>query len=95
MEVAHFQTPVAAMWHDVVTTCANQRLFCSEKCVDRHLAERGLPRGYVMDLATLWRLAAHWYDGRMSRGYQRREPTEAKAYLRDVGLSGEFWGLES
>ena len=94
-EVAHFQTPAAAMWDDVVSTCGNQRLFCSGACVDRHLSERGLPRGYVMDLATLWRLASHWYDGRLTRGYQRRDPAEAKAYFRDVGLSGAFWGLES
>jgi endogenous inhibitor of DNA gyrase (YacG/DUF329 family) len=93
-ELAHFQTPVAAMWDDVVTTCANQRLFCSEECVDRHLGERGLPRGYVMDLTTLWRLASHWYDGRLNRGYQRRDPTHAKEYLRSVGLSGPFWGLD-
>lgn len=46
-----------------------------------------------MDLATLWRLAAHWYDGRLDRGYVRREPEQAKEYLRSVGLSGPFWGL--
>jgi hypothetical protein len=94
VEVAHFQVPVAAMWDDAVTTCGNQRLFCSEQCVDRHLEREGRTRGYVMDLATLWRLASHWYDGRLSRGYQRREPAEAKSYLREVGLSGEFWGLD-
>jgi hypothetical protein len=43
-----------------------------------------------LDLGTLWRLAAHWYDGRLERGYTRREPAE---YLRGVGLSGPFWGL--
>jgi hypothetical protein len=46
-----------------------------------------------MDLGTLWTFAAHWYDGRMDRGYVRREPEEAKEYLRGVGLSGPFWGL--
>ena len=48
---------------------------------------------YVMDLGTLWRLAAHWYDGRLERGYVRREPSAAAAYLRGVGLAGPFWGL--
>jgi hypothetical protein len=38
-------------------------------------------------------LASHWYDGRLERGYKRREPAEAKAYFRDVGLRGPFWGL--
>jgi hypothetical protein len=46
-----------------------------------------------MDLATLWRLAQHWYDGRLDRGYQRRDPMTAAAYFRSVGLDGPFWGL--
>ena len=93
VQVAHFLVPAARMWDDVVHTCAHQRLFCSEGCVDDWLAVTGSARGYVMDLGTLWRLAAHWYDGRLDRGYVRREPSQAAAYLRDVGLSGSFWGL--
>jgi hypothetical protein len=81
------------MWDDVVRTCGHQRLFCSPGCVDDWLRATGLTRGYVMDLATLWRLAAHWYDGRLDRGYVRRDPVQAKEYLRGVGLSGPFWGL--
>jgi alkylmercury lyase-like protein len=92
-QVAHFLVPAARMWDDVVHTCGNQRLFCSAECVDAWLASSGLPRGYVMDLCTLWRFAAHWYDGRLDRGYVRREPALAAEYLRGVGLSGPFWGL--
>lgn len=91
-EVAHFLVPVAHMWDDVVHTCANQRIFCSTNCVDRWLAATGSTRGYVMDLTTLWRLAAHWYDGRLDRGYTRRDPGSASEYLRSVGLEGPFWG---
>ena len=94
-EVAHFLVPVARMWDDVVRTCSNQRLFCSQACVDSWLATKQLERGYVMDLAQLWRLASHWYDGRLARGYVRREPSAAADYLRSVGLLGEFWGLPS
>jgi hypothetical protein len=92
-EVAHFLVPVARMWDDVVRTCSNQRLFCSEACVDRWLAMSGNARGYVMDLPTLWGLARRWYEGRLQQGYQRREPAEAAAYFRSVGLEGTFWGL--
>jgi hypothetical protein len=93
-EVAHFLVPAARMWDDVVLTCGNQRLFCSAGCVDAWLARSGNERGYAMDLATLWRLAAGWYAGRLDRGYVRREPSEAVAYFRTVGLSGPFWGVE-
>lgn len=93
-EVAHFLVPMARCWDDVVHTCANQRLFCSVACVERWLASTGSVPGYVMDLATLWRLASRWYEGRLDEGYVRREPVLAREYFRHVGLSGPFWGLE-
>ncbi|MFG1998489.1 organomercurial lyase [Spirillospora sp. NPDC048911] len=94
-QVAHFLVPVARMWDDVVHTCGHQRLFCGESCVDDWLERSGNERGYVMDLATLWRLASGWYAGRLDRGYTRREPATAAAYLREAGLRGPFWGLPS
>lgn len=92
-QVAHFLVPAARMWDDVVHTCGHQRLFCSEECVSDWLRATGAVRGYVLGLPELWRLAAHWYEGRLDRGYVRREPSEAREYLRGVGLSGSFWGL--
>jgi hypothetical protein len=91
-QVAHFLVPVPHMWDDVVRTCSNQRIFCSRECVQSWLDRSGSTFGYVMDLTTLWNLAAHWYDGRLDRGYVRREPAQAAEYLRGVGLTGPFWG---
>jgi len=68
-----------------------QRLFCRRACVTTWLARTGHDEGCVMDLATLWRLASHWYDGRLERGYTRREPAAAVDYFRSVGLTGPFW----
>ncbi len=93
-QVAHFLVPTARMWDDVVHTCGHQRIFCSIGCVDRWLEESGNSRGYVMDLNTLWHFAAHWYDGRLDHGYQRRDPASSTEYLRSVGLHGSFWGLD-
>jgi hypothetical protein len=85
--------PAAHIWDDVVHTCGHQRIFCSVGCVEVWLARTGNERGDVRDLATVWRLASHWYDGRLERGYTRRDPAESAEYLRSVGLSGPFWGL--
>ena len=93
-QVAHFLTPTSRIWDDVVNSCAHQRIFCDDACVERWLATTGNELGYVMDLATLWRLARDWYRGRLERGYQRREPVAAKEYFRQVGLHGPFWGLD-
>ena len=83
------------MWDDVVYTCGNQRIFCSGACVAIWLNESGHQRGWVLELPTLWRLAAGWYAGRLERGCVRRGPSAAADYLRSVGLSGTFWGLTS
>jgi hypothetical protein len=90
-QVAHFLTPVAHHWDDVVHTCANQRIFCSGGCVSDWLERTGYSRGYVMDLSTLWRLASRWYEGRLDFGYVRRDPVTAQAYFDEVGLVGPFW----
>jgi hypothetical protein len=92
-EVAHFLVRMAHVWDDVLRACGNQRIFCDEGCVDRWLAARGETKGYLMDLAQLWRLARGWYAGRLDRGYVRREPSAARGYFREAGLSGPFWGL--
>ena len=92
-QVAHFLVPASHMWDDVVRTCAHQRLFCNQSCIETWLSRTANERGYVMDLATLWRLARGWYDGRLERGYRRREPAQAADYFREVGLDGPFWGL--
>ena len=92
-EVAHFLVPAAHIWDDVVHTCSHQRLFCSTTCVDTWLTATVNQRGYVMDLATLWRLAQGWYAGRLDSGYVRRDPAGAADYFSRVGLTGPFWGL--
>ena len=51
------------------------------KSASRVAGATGHERGYVMDLATLWRLARGWYEGRLERGYQRREPSHARGIL--------------
>jgi hypothetical protein len=80
------------MWDDVVDTCGNQRIFCSEACVATWLNESGHQRGSVLDLQTLWRLAAGWYAGRLERGYVRREPSAAAGLLGGVGALRRLLG---
>ena len=92
-QVAHFLVPAARMWDDVVHTCRHQRIFCSTQCVASWAADNGTKPGYVTDLGTLWRFASRWYEGRMDRGYVRRDPVTAARYMRSSGLSGPFWGL--
>jgi Alkylmercury lyase len=90
---AHFLVPAAHIWDDVLRTCAHQRLFCNPDCIDRWLDTTGNVRGYVLDFATLWRLASRWYEGRLTYGYARRDPATAASYFAEVGLRGAFWGL--
>ena len=92
-QVAHFLVPTKYMWDDVVYTCSNQRIFCNEECIDAWISEKGKAKGYLMDIPTLWRFAARWYEGRMELNYERKEPSAAQEYFKEIGLTGEFWGI--
>lgn len=92
-QIAHFLVPTNQMWADVVFTCGNQRIFCNEDCLDEWLVKTNNLKGYVMNLSTLWKLSSNWYEGRLDFNYQRRDPSTAVQYFREVGLSGAFWGL--
>jgi hypothetical protein len=93
-QVVHFLVPSAHIWDDVVHTCAHQSIFCSDACVEEWLTRERHEHGYTMSLETLWRLASHWYEGRLDTPYRRRDPQTAAAYFRSVGLHGPFWGLD-
>ena len=90
-QVVHFPTEAARVWDDVVRTCSRQRIFCDRDCVDRWSASTGVPVGSVFDLATLWRLAARWYEGRLDSPYERRDPATAVAFFVEVGLPRAFY----
>lgn len=92
-QVAHFLVPTDRIWPDAAHACENQQIFCSEACVAAWLDRTAQPRGHVMSLTQLWRLAEHWYEGRLDTPYERREPIEAADYFHSVGLRGPFWGL--
>jgi hypothetical protein len=93
-QTVHFATPMARVWDDVVHGCQHQRIFCDDTCLDRYLVERSpTDPGFRFDVSTLWSLARHWYDGRLDRGYRRRDPADAAEYFASVGLTGPFWDI--
>lgn len=92
-QVVRFPVPMGHVWDDVVYAAENQRIYCTDACLDDWIERSGQERGCTVDIEMLWRIAQDWYDGRLDTPYQRREPKEAREYFRSKGLSGEFWGL--
>jgi hypothetical protein len=90
-QVVHFPTEAARVWDDVVRTCSMQRIFCDRDCIERWSASSGVPVGSVFDLATLWRLASRWYEGRLDSPYERRDPATAIAFFTEVGMPRSFY----
>ena len=93
-EVAHFLVPMHKVWNDVVYACSNQRLFCSKDCVQDWLASTGHAHGYIMDLATLRRLASGWYSGRLDSPYQRKDPPGRRRLLPWRRPAGALLGAQ-
>jgi hypothetical protein len=91
-QVAHFLTADGARLDDVVHACENQRIFCDERCVVDWLERTSNERGSVFDLATLWRLAAGWYAGRLDPGYRRTGTAGGGGLLRERRARGRVLG---
>jgi hypothetical protein len=62
------------------------RLFRSEE-------ELPEPRGGVMPVPVLRRLAADWYGDRLDPGWRPRTRDQNQAILDRHGLTGPFWRL--
>ncbi len=92
-EVAHFPVPMDKARNDVACTCSNQRLSCSGHCAQARPASTGQAQGYIMDPATLRRLAPGWHSGRLDSPCQPKDPQSAADYFRSAGLHGPFRGL--
>lgn len=68
-------------------------LFRSEEHVERWCRDRGDPKGGVLTLDQLWRLASIWYSNRLAPDWRRRTAEEAQEVFSSIGLTGEFWQL--
>ena len=61
--------------------------------MERWLSRTGHPRGAIVPFDQMWALVQRWYDGRGEASWRGRGIEEARAILREVGLTGEFWTL--
>jgi len=67
------------------------RLFRSEEHIDGWLD--GRPRGAVIAVDQLARLAHAWWGDRLAPDWRPRTLAQSQAILDEVGLGGPFWRL--
>jgi hypothetical protein len=66
-------------------------LFRSEEHVDRWCRDRGEPKGAVLSLDQLWRLARVWHGDRLNPDWRRPTSGESQEIFNSLGLTGAFW----
>ena len=96
--VVRIPCPASRWWDDVVSTCANIRLFCDGSHVEtwkqqetaRHPSR---PDGRIISAVTMWRLAQPWYGNRLDPDWSPRTAAAAQRLLTQAGLTGGFWQL--
>ncbi|HSR50377.1 MAG TPA: hypothetical protein VLV83_06080 [Acidobacteriota bacterium] len=69
--------------------------FRSEGEVHRWCRSQDLEPGAIFPPSTLWKLAQSWYDDRLDLHWKRRSPEQRQQLLRNAGLTGDFWQMQS
>ena len=59
--------------------------------VDRRCTKCELPKGAVVPLDRVWRLAGPWDADRLDERGSPRTPEAMERLLADAGLRGDFW----
>ena len=91
----HFALPPKYAWDNVHHYCAMLLPFKTEQQIDAWSARHRLPRGEAVSIAQTAALARTWYGRHADPDYRKWTPGEAQKIFADVGLTGEFWELDS
>lgn len=93
-DVFHLSTPVAQWWDNVIFACASFQPFRSEADIGSWCGRHSLPKGAVLAMPALWRLASDWYGNYLEAGWRKRTPEAARDLFRRHNLLGPFWKVE-
>ena len=86
--------PAAKWWDDVVNTCANNMVFfSSRKHLEAWQATNPGQSGETLTLEQTIKLSIPLYQDKMKFDYARPSKEKLAAYVKSMGLTGDFWQL--
>ncbi len=91
--VVHFPTPPARWWENPFCPCVNILFFSSEATVDPWCRRHGQPKGSVLTIDKMIRLADLWFGDYGSRDWKRKTPDEAELIFEELDLDRSFWNI--
>jgi hypothetical protein len=89
----HFAIPPARAWENVHEHCSLVLVFQSADEVGKWCERHRLPRGQVVPLRQVVRLAKIWYGTYASPDWHKWSISEAQAIFNEAGLQSDFWNL--
>jgi hypothetical protein len=93
--LVHVAVPPRDAWVDVHHFCATLLPFKTEADIDLWSRRHRLSRGMAVPVGVLAELARKWYGKHADKDWRKWTAAEAKQIFDDVGLSGQFWSLDS
>jgi len=89
----HFAIPPAQAWDNVHQHCSMVLPFHSPDQIDEWCDRHGLPRGEVVPLQKVARLARLWYGSHAHPAWHKWSIAEAQQIFGIAGLDSHFWNL--
>lgn len=89
----HFAIPPAQAWENIHEHCSLVLAFQSAEEVRKWCERHRLPRGQVVPLQQVARLAKIWYGTYAAPDWHKWSISEAQAIFNRAGLRSAFWNL--
>jgi hypothetical protein len=87
--------PLRSAWGNVHHYCATVLPFRSEAKVDDWSRRHAIPKGAVVPIPQVARLAQLWYGKHADRDWEKWSVAQAREIFGTVGLTGPFWALDA
>ena len=91
--LAHFPTPPARWWDNPFCPCVNILFFTSEAKIGDWCVRHGSPKGSILDMGKMIRLADLWFGDYGSPDWKRKTPDGAARIFQELDLDRSFWNI--
>ena len=91
--VVNFPISASKFWNNIIYTCSMMLIFKNETQIDEWCKQHNKPKGEVLPIEQVWKLAQLWYGKYLDPDFKGKTKEWAEDIFAQIGLTSNFWKL--